>query len=152
MDKHINPCVTYGLKLPPYFDKSHMCHISQTVNKFDRCSFLTCCNSIGNGMYIDIHSKKKVIKPNDGFGGVGGTYLLPTALANVNYFHTHTNKKIIGCGGINSGETALMHIYAGSSELQVGTHLHENGIDVFNNIRKEVGEVNENMIGCVTFR
>ncbi|CAG0926025.1 unnamed protein product, partial [Notodromas monacha] len=44
--------------------------------------FVTCINSIGNAMFIDVASESVVIKPKNGFGGLGGAYIKPTALAN----------------------------------------------------------------------
>jgi dihydroorotate dehydrogenase (fumarate) len=156
LDANING--NYGFKLPPYFDYEHFTKISHILNKYDKCSFITCCNSLGNGLYIDTKTKTTCIKPKNGFGGIGGDYILPTAVANVNYFYNNLpNKKIFGCGGIKDGETALQHIFAGASQLQIGTALYQNGITVFDKITTDVsqwrwlnGEKNLNeLIGCV---
>lgn len=158
LDNNIDSRVSYGVKLPPYFDICHFQRVSSILNKFDRCYFVVCCNSIGNGLYIDIEKKQVSIKPNNGFGGVGGNYMLPTALANVNYFFNHlVNKEIVGCGGINDHKSCLMHIYAGASRVQIGTYLYEKGEDVFGYIksdlfsyiwRNSLGDIS-NLIGCI---
>jgi dihydroorotate dehydrogenase (fumarate) len=76
----------FGLKLPPYFDISHFQKVADIIKKYSRINFITCINSIGNGLVIDNDSEKVVIKPKDGFGGLGGSIVKPTALANVHQF------------------------------------------------------------------
>ena len=65
-----------GIKLPPYFD---IVHFDQAAEVFNRhpLKFVNCVNSIGNGMYIEDESV--VIRPKNGFGGIGGEYIKPTA-------------------------------------------------------------------------
>lgn len=78
---------------------------------------------------IDVEQEAVVIKPKDGFGGIGGDYVLPTALAtHVNAFYRRCpEKQIIGCGGVKTGEHVFMHLLAGASLVQVGTALYEEG-------------------------
>ncbi|MCK1206531.1 hypothetical protein MXZ36_09950, partial [Streptococcus uberis] len=42
--------------------------------------------------------------PKNGFGGIGGDYIKPTALANVHAFYQRLNPsiQIIGTGGVKS--------------------------------------------------
>ncbi len=158
LDKEVDNRITYGFKLPPYFDISHFEIVSNILNKFDKCSFIVCCNSLGNGLFIDIAEKEVVIKPKEGFGGIGGDYILPTSLANVNYFYKNLKgKEIVGCGGIKDYNTCLMHIYAGASRLQVGTYLYENDAEIFGSLKSDLysyiwknnlGDIKE-LIGCV---
>ena len=72
-----------GVKLPPYFDIVHFDQAAAVFNQFPLV-FVNCVNSIGNGLYIEDESV--VIKPKNGFGGIGGDYIKPTALANVHAF------------------------------------------------------------------
>ena len=107
-------------------------------------------------IYVD--KKEVVIKPKEGFGGIGGDYILPTSLANVNYFYKKLKgKEIVGCGGIKNYNTCLMHIYAGASRLQVGTYLYENDAEIFGNLKSDLysyiwknnlGDIKE-LVGCV---
>ncbi|MBC7555970.1 MAG: dihydroorotate oxidase, partial [Chryseobacterium sp.] len=76
-----------GVKLPPYFDMVHFDQMSEILNKFP-LAYVNCINSVGNGLYIDTENESVVIKPKDGFGGIGGAYVKPTALANVRAFYT----------------------------------------------------------------
>ena len=80
------------------------------------------------GLVIDLERESVVIRPKDGLGGIGGDYVLPTALANVREFTRRLpGRHVIGCGGIRSGREAFMHILAGATVVQVGTCLYEEG-------------------------
>ena len=122
-----------GIKLPPYFD---IVHFDQAAEVFNRhpLKFVNCVNSIGNGMYIEDESV--VIRPKNGFGGIGGEYIKPTALANVHAFYQRLNPsiQIIGTGGVYTGRDAFEHILCGASMVQIGTALHQQGIEVFERV------------------
>ena len=122
-----------GIKLPPYFD---IVHFDQAAEVFNRhpLKFVNCVNSIGNGMYIEDESV--VIRPKNGFGGIGGEYIKPTALANVHAFYQRLNPsiQIIGTGGVYTGRDAFEHILCGASMVQIGTALHQQGVEVFEHV------------------
>ena len=122
-----------GIKLPPYFD---IVHFDQAAEVFNRhpLKFVNCVNSIGNGMYIEDESV--VIRPKNGFGGIGGEYIKPTALANVHAFYQRLNPsiQIIGTGGVYTGRDAFEHILCGAGMVQIGTALHQQGIEVFERV------------------
>ncbi|RNF01999.1 dihydroorotate dehydrogenase [Trypanosoma rangeli] len=129
----------FGVKMPPYFDIAHFDMAAAVLNEFPLVKFVTCVNSIGNGLVIDVETESVVIKPKQGFGGVGGKYILPTALANVNAFYRRCSEKLVfGCGGVYSGEDAFMHILAGASMVQLGTALHDEGPDIFTRLADEL--------------
>nr|CCC90683.1 putative dihydroorotate dehydrogenase [Trypanosoma congolense IL3000] len=132
----------FGVKLPPYFDVAHFDMAANVLNKYPLVKFITCINSIGNGLIIDPESETVVIKPKQGFGGIGGKYVLPTALANVNAFYRRCpDKMVFGCGGVYTGEDAFLHILAGATVVQVGTALHEEGTGIFARLNRELEEV-----------
>ena len=133
-----------GLKLPPYFDFSHFEQVSDIiVENQQTVRFLTCCNSFGNGLYVDFYKESTVIFPKDGFGGVGGSCLKATSLANVRKFHTLINVErganidLIGCGGIISGKDVFEYILCGASAVQIGTELQHKGLTLFDNIKTD---------------
>ena len=133
-----------GLKLPPYFDFSHFDQVSDIIiENQPTVRFLTCCNSFGNGLYVDFDKESTVIFPKNGFGGVGGYGLKPTSLANVRKFYTllnienNTNVDLIGCGGINNGTDVFEYILCGASAVQIGTELQHRGLDLFEKIKNE---------------
>ncbi|MCG9057093.1 dihydroorotate oxidase [Laribacter hongkongensis] len=134
----------FGVKLPPYFDISHFEMAAAIFNRFENLAFLTCINSVGNGLVVDVESETVVIKPKNGFGGIGGDYVLPTALANVNAFHRLCpGKQVIGCGGIKSGAEVFQHILCGASAVQVGTCLWEEGAGLFYRLNSELSAIME---------
>lgn len=128
-----------GVKLPPFFDFAHFDAMAGILNQYP-LSYVNCINSVGNGLYIDVESESVVIKPKDGFGGLGGEYVKPTALANVRAFYTRLNPsiKIIGTGGIKTGQDAFEHLLCGASMLQVGTELYKEGVSIFDKLEKEL--------------
>ncbi|KAI7898802.1 Dihydroorotate dehydrogenase [Cokeromyces recurvatus] len=132
----------FGIKLPPYFDIAHFDIAASIFNKYDNLAFVTCVNSVGNGLAIDIDTEQVMIKPKDGFGGLGGFMILNTALANVNAFYRRLkNKQVIGVGGVTSGKEAFLHVLAGASAVQIGTTLREEGPGVFARIKKELSDI-----------
>ena len=84
-----------------------------------------------------------MIKPKNGFGGLGGQYIKPTALANVRAFYTRLKPEIqiIGTGGIETGQDAFEHLLCGARMLQIGTALHKEGPEIFTRIRRELQEI-----------
>ncbi len=131
-----------GVKLPPYFDMPHFEMMAAVLNDFP-IAFATCINSIGNGLVIDTDAESVVIKPKHGFGGIGGDFIKPTALANVRKFYTLLSKDvaIIGCGGIKNGMDAFEHILCGASAVQIGTHFMREGTPCFAHIENELKDI-----------
>ncbi|MDT2687563.1 dihydroorotate oxidase [Enterococcus gallinarum] len=131
-----------GVKLPPYFDLAHFDQMAEILNKFP-LTYINSINSIGNGLYIDPETEAVVIKPKEGFGGIGGEYVKPTALANVRAFATRLKPEInvIGTGGIRSGKDAFEHLLCGATMLQIGTELQKEGPAIFARLKKELTEI-----------
>lgn len=131
-----------GVKLPPYFDFAHFEIMANILNKFP-LTYVNSINSVGNGLYIDVEKESVVIKPKDGFGGIGGEYVKPTALANVRAFYTRLNPsiKIIGTGGIRNGQDAFEHLLCGATMLQIGTELQKEGPSIFARVTEELKEI-----------
>ncbi len=115
-----------GVKLPAYFDQAHFDYMANILNQFP-LQFVTCINSVGQGLWIN--DETTAIKPNNGYGGIGGKYIKGTALANVHAFYKRLKPEIqiIGVGGISSGRDAFEHILCGASLVQVGTSLPGRG-------------------------
>ena len=131
-----------GVKLPPYFDLAHFDQMADILNKFP-LTYVNSVNSVGNALYIDTEEEAVVIKPKNGFGGLGGQYIKPTALANVRAFYTRLKPEIqiIGTGGIETGQDAFEHLLCGASMLQIGTALHKEGPEIFTRISRELQEI-----------
>ena len=131
-----------GIKLPPYFDFAHFDQMADILNQFP-LTYVNAINSVGNGLYIDTEQEAVVIKPKEGFGGIGGEYIKPTALANVRAFYTRLKPEIqiIGTGGIRTGQDAFEHLLCGASMLQISTELHKEGPEIFSRIIKELTQI-----------
>lgn len=131
-----------GVKLPPYFDLHWYPLITNILKKF-AINFITCINSLGNGLLVDLETETTRIRPKNGMGGIGGIYVKPVGLSNVRNFYLEFQKQnldidIIGCGGITCGEDAMEYILCGASAVQIGTQLYQEGIEVFSRIEKEM--------------
>lgn len=131
-----------GIKLPPYFDIVHFDQAAAIFNQFP-LAFVNCVNSVGNGLYIE--DEAVVIKPKQGFGGIGGQYIKPTALANVHAFYQRLKPEIqiIGTGGVLTGRDAFEHILCGASMVQIGTTLQKEGPVAFERITNELKTIME---------
>lgn len=129
----------FGVKLPAYFDLVHFEQIADVIKKYP-VRFVTCINSVGNGLAIDPYKEKPLIKPKGGLGGIGGQYIKYTALANVRRFYELFNDKIqvIGVGGVYTGIDAFEFILAGASAIQIGTAFLQRGPGIFEKVQNEL--------------
>jgi dihydroorotate dehydrogenase (fumarate) len=126
-----------GLKLPPYFDIYHFQMAAEIIDEY-KIDYLTCINSIGNGLVINQDTDCVAIKPKNGFGGIGGQIIKPTALANVRKFYELTKCDIVGCGGVTCGRDIYEHILCGAKAVQVGSQLKKEGVGVFDRLLYEL--------------
>ncbi len=133
-----------GLKLPAFYDFSHQEQMAELILKY-KISFITCINSIGNTLLIDHETESTLIKPKQGFGGLGGDYIKPIALANVRMFYQLLENKvsIFGVGGIRSGADAFEFMLAGADAVQVATIFEKEGVGCFERINNELVEIME---------
>lgn len=134
--------IPIGIKLPAYFDFSHYDTIAELINNH-KVAFVTCINSIGNTLVVDPDKQQPLIKPKNGFGGLGGAMIKPIGLANVNALRQRLRSdiQIIGVGGIESGRDAFEYLLAGADAVQVGTCFQEQGAACFTRINQELIEV-----------
>jgi dihydroorotate dehydrogenase (fumarate) len=131
-----------GLKLPPYFDPVHWEMAANVIKQYP-VNFLVCINSVGNALVVDPETEQTVIRPKGGFGGLGGEYIKPTALANVRAFSQLLGDKIsiVGVGGITSGMDAFEFLLCGADAVQVGTVFMKEGPACFGRIDRELAEI-----------
>lgn len=133
-----------GIKLPPYFDPAHWDSAAAVFKKFP-IAFLTCINSVGNTLIVDPETEKPLIRPKGGFGGLGGEYIKPVALANVRAFSQLLGDRmqIIGVGGIKTGMDAFEFILCGADAVQIGTQFMQEGPGCFERIDRELAGILE---------
>lgn len=128
-----------GLKLPPYFDLVHFEIMADIIKQFP-VRFVTCINSLGNTLVINPDMQRPLIKPKNGLGGLGGSYIKPVALANVYNFRKllPSSMDIVGVGGVLTGTDAFEFLLAGASMVQVGTLLQEENTPCFAHLNQEL--------------
>lgn len=128
-----------GVKLPPYFDLAQFDEMAAILNQYPLV-YVNTINSLGNGLWVDPTDDTVVIKPKGGFGGIGGQYAKPIALANVRAFSQRLKPEIqvIGTGGIYNGRDIYDLILCGASMVQVGSALYEEGPSIFARLKQEL--------------
>lgn len=118
--------IPIGVKLSPYNNVPKLFEeIARTLLDFE-IAYVATINSEPLTLDIDLKTRTKVIRPNDGFGGLGGPAVLPIALAEVHRFYKFFQKHkahiaVWGVGGIIRAEDAIKHFLAGASVVQIGT-------------------------------
>lgn len=125
-----------GVKLPPYNNTLPLFQEVAALLVELKLDAIVTMNSEPNTMDIDLETRTKVIRPREGYGGLGGPAVLPIALAEVNRFYRYFESQgspteIWGCGGIAEPEDAIKHFLAGASGVQVGTALMWEGPSMF---------------------
>jgi len=132
----------FGIKLPPYFDPVHWEMAGNIFKKYP-IDFLVCINSVGNALIVDAETEAPLIKPKGGFGGLGGEYVKPTALANVRAFSQMLGDRmgIVGVGGVSTGTDAFEFLLCGADAVQVGTVFMKEGPVCFERIDRELAEI-----------
>lgn len=128
------------VKVPPYNNIPEV--FEQVVKMLRDCKVagVTTVNSLARCMYIDPGTEESVIAPKGGYGGFGGPSILPLALAEVNRWYER-DFYVVGVGGINSGETVYQHVLTGATAVQIGSALQIDGPKIFENVKKELGDV-----------
>jgi dihydroorotate dehydrogenase (fumarate) len=132
-----------GVKLPPYFDMPHFERAAAVLAKFP-LRFVTCTNTIGNALFVDVESESAMIVPKSGLGGLGGGYIKQTALANVFMISQklealgRSDIDVVGVGGVCSGADAFELILCGAKAVQVGTCFWTEGPVCFERIAAEL--------------
>lgn len=128
-----------GVKLPPFFDLAQFDAMAALLNQYP-LTFINSINSLGNGLVIDAATDTAMIKPKGGFGGIGGAYAKPIALANVRAFRQRLRQDIaiIGTGGVNTGRDVYELLLCGANMVQLGTVLQEEGPAVFTRLLGEL--------------
>lgn len=131
--------IPVGLKLPFYGSLISHERLVAIIKRHD-VSFITAINSIP-GLWIDTWNESAVIAPNNGTGGIGGSYIMPFALNECrNYYNLlkGTDISLIGCGGISSGVDAYRFLLAGCDAVEVGSYLEQHGPSVITEINNDL--------------
>ncbi|MEA3254923.1 MAG: dihydroorotate dehydrogenase [Candidatus Altiarchaeota archaeon] len=95
-------------------------------------------NTLGPGMVIDIETAKPVLSNKS--GGLSGPAIKPVAIRCVYEIYETVDIPVIGIGGVQDGSDAVEMFMAGASAVGVGTAVWKRGINVFDNICRELEE------------
>lgn len=147
--------IPIGVKLAPYNNVPKLFEeIARTLLDFD-IAYVATINSEPLTLDIDLQTRTKVIRPNEGFGGLGGPAVLPIALAEVHRFYKFFQKHkariaVWGVGGIIRAEDAIKHFLAGASVVQIGTLFLWEGPQAFEKLWTGIQRwLTENGFSCV---
>lgn len=128
-----------GFKLAPIFELSYFDLMSDLLLKYN-VKFITCINSLSNGLIVNLEEEETRIFPKMGLGGIGGIYCKPIALSNVYNFVKRLGSRVdvIGCGGVMKGSDVFEYLLCGAKAVQVGTHLVREGVGCFDVLEEEL--------------
>lgn len=140
-----SPLPPLGVKLPPYLDTVLLSQVSEVIETYHpSCvSYIVCINTVGNTLPIDTQHSMPYIKANSGLAGLSGPSLLPIALANIRQFHQQLPRscRIVGVGGVTTGQDVYAMLLAGATAVQVGTTHWREGPSCFDRITNELRSV-----------
>ncbi|ADM28207.1 dihydroorotate oxidase B, catalytic subunit [Ignisphaera aggregans DSM 17230] len=91
---------------------------------------LTLINTV-KAMAIDVYTMKPIL--SNIFGGLSGPPIHPIAVRIVYEVYRETEADIIGCGGVDSWESAAEFFLAGAKAVQIGTAIYRDE-NIVNNI------------------
>ncbi|MFQ6135989.1 MAG: dihydroorotate dehydrogenase [Candidatus Hydrothermarchaeales archaeon] len=100
-----------------------------------KCDAITAINTV-KAMKIDIIARMPVL--GNKVGGLSGPCIKPIAIDSVYEIVRETNLRVIGCGGVTTGEDAIEFLMAGASAVQIGTAVLYRGISVFKKVVREI--------------
>ena len=100
-------------------------------------------NTIGNCLVLDTETESALISPKGGFGGIGGGFTKPIALANVYQLRQRLDPSInlVGVGGVRTGEDAFQLILCGADAVQTATTHWLEGPACFDRIATELSAI-----------
>jgi len=133
-----------GVKLAPYFDGPHYDAAAAIINKHaGRIAYVVTMNTIGNCLVLDTETESALISPKGGFGGIGGGFTKPIALANVYQLRQRLDPSInlVGVGGVRTGEDAFQLILCGADAVQTATTHWLEGPACFDRIATELSAI-----------
>jgi dihydroorotate dehydrogenase (NAD+) catalytic subunit len=101
-------------------------YLTQAARAAPHVDYLTCGNTLGPGLIIDIHSRRPVLA--GGNGGLSGAAGKPLAVKMVrDIYENEAVRKhdvgIVACGGIGCWQDIIEYTLAGASLYQIGTRL-----------------------------
>jgi len=138
--------VKVGVKTTPYFYQGQFDAAAAVLNGFvPNLQFVTCINTVGCGLVIDMDTEAPVLADAGGasLGGLGGPAVHATALGNVRMLRKLLSKDIdvVGCGGVDSGAAVFRHLLCGASAVMAASVVLTQGVSALDRIEGELLEI-----------
>lgn len=89
-------------------------------------------NTIGPGLKIDLKTRQSAL--GSFYGGMSGAAIKPLVMAAIYELKQHTDKPVIGVGGIETVDDVLEYLILGCEAVQIYTAAHRRGVKVFREI------------------
>jgi dihydroorotate dehydrogenase (NAD+) catalytic subunit len=99
---------------------------------------ITCSNTLGPGMVIDVNTAKPVLSFK--VGGVSGPAIRPIVVRAIYELYERLRIPIIGLGGVSRGEHAIEMLMAGANAVGIATGVLQRGPCVFRKCCKELAQ------------
>jgi dihydroorotate dehydrogenase (fumarate) len=135
-----------GVKLAPYFDMPEFEKAATVLAKYP-IQYVVTINSLCNALVVDADTESVGMAAKNGFGGLGGGFIKPTALANIAQLHQRLAEKgrpdidLVAVGGVSTGRDAFEFILCGAKAVQVATCHWNEGPTCFDRIAAELEEI-----------
>lgn len=136
--KEITSKVKKSLKIPVFVKiSSNLPDIVDIAKSIEQgnADAIVAINTI-KAMKIDLKLKMPVL--SNKIGGYSGKAIKPIGVRCVYEISNNIKIPVIGVGGITNGEDALEYIMAGASAVQIGSAIYYRGLNVFQDICKEI--------------
>jgi dihydroorotate dehydrogenase (fumarate) len=139
----LRPLLPLAVKLSPYSDPLMLARMAELIKTLPVQAVVT-CNTFPNALAFRKNGKQ-AISVGAGLAGLSGPALKPIALGQVRQFRDllPSEIKVVGVGGIRSGQDVLDFVRAGADSVQVGTHWMHYGAKVFGEIMSEYADLQE---------
>lgn len=121
-----------AVKIPPYVTRSHLTKITEVLSKYPINHLIAINTYPFASAFVNA---KPVIVPNNGIGGLGGSYLKPIALAHVILLQNYLpDIPVVAVGGISTASDVEDFLQAGATAIQVGTAIHNQGVELLDEL------------------
>ena len=108
-------------------------------------SGITAIDSIGPALRINIHTGQSYLGGENGYGWITGEAILPFAMRIVHDIAKHTDRDILGLGGITRATDAMEMLMAGASACGICTAPILRGLQIFTKLNKELSKLMDDL-------
>jgi dihydroorotate dehydrogenase (fumarate) len=124
-----------GVKVSPFSDPSYLIEVAEAID--DYVDWITACNTFPNAIKLRVRTGEPVIGVK--LAGLSGMAMNPIALGQVfQYNQVLRRTKIVGAGGISTGQDVKDFLTCGASAVQVNTAYSNTGdLEVYTKILEE---------------